>query len=139
MNRDQGVVRSPWYVRAWGFVLVVLGLLNLLVAVMDSNVQLRVAEWAILLAVPAAGLGLIGEYRWGWLLGVALGFISTAYGIWLLADAILYGLDITLIGLPYVAVFMLIIPGALLLLSLLSTGTRRWLRQTSSGGATRPA
>jgi hypothetical protein len=122
---------SPWHVRAWGFVLVLFGLLNILGSLGVRDSRLAASDWLILSLITAAGFGLIGQYRWGWLLGVVVGSLGITSGIWLLVDAWINGLAITLIGLPYFAVFMLVIPGALLLFSLLSPGARHWLRAAS--------
>lgn len=46
-------------------------------------------------------------------------------GAWLLADAYIYGIDITLLAVPVVAVFLMIAPGLLLLACLVTPGARR--------------
>ena len=76
----------------------------------------------------AAAFGLLTESRWGWFLGMLVGILGVAVGVWVILDVFVNGGDITFIGAEIFALIFFVIPGLLLLLSLLTIRTRAWLR-----------
>ena len=78
--------------------------------------------------VLAGAFGLLAESRWGWFMGMVVGVLGVSLGTWVILDVSIHGGDVTLIGAGIFAVFLLVIPGLLLLLSLLTIRTRTWLR-----------
>ena len=61
-------------------------------------------------------------------MGMVVGVLGVSLGTWVILDVSIHGGDVTLIGAGIFAVFLLVIPGLLLLLSLLTIRTRTWLR-----------
>lgn len=138
-------IRSPWYVRAWGWILLLWGLLNLFVistslaplndprtdslsTVAALSERMTTTDFIFTAVVLAVAIGLLTESRWGWFLGMIVGILGISVGTWVILDVSIYGGDITFIGAEIFALFFLVIPGLLLLLSLLTIRTRTWLR-----------
>ena len=143
MENEQ--IRSPWYVRAWGWILLVTGLLSLspiflslapttsptdpLSTAAGLAERITAADIISTAVVVVAGIGLLAESRWGWFLGMIVGILSVSVGTWVIVDVFVNGGDITFIGAEIFALLFFVIPGVLLLLSLLTIRTRTWLRQ----------
>ena len=118
--------RSPWYVRTWGWILLVWGLLNLLAFISSPELS-----GVPTVAVFSGAMGLLSESRWGWFLGLLVGILSVSLGAWVVIDVSLHGGDIGALGEPFVSLFILVLPGSLLIFSLLTPRTRKWLRGRS--------
>lgn len=116
--------------RGAGILLALFGGLNLMAFFLTfidhqemSGVELvfDVASIAILLG---GGLGLFTQRRWAWPLAILIGILAVAVGVW----ALFQPADVALPGVQVVAFVVLVVPGALLLATLLSPRTLRWLR-----------
>jgi drug/metabolite transporter (DMT)-like permease len=125
--------RMPFVLRVIGGILAFLGIMSVLAfflvpegAQMDmtaSDIAWNVGT-AIVLVVT--GFGLVLGARWSWPLAVALAVTFMVLGVYLAAQP---G-DITSPGATqFVGVFVLLVPGALLLWALLTPSSRRWFRQ----------
>jgi len=133
VNED-GTHRSPWYVRTWGWILLVWSLLNLLALIFPSGSSgsgLRPLDFAPTVVVLIGAIGLLSESRWGWFLGLLIGILNVILGTWVVLDVLLHGGDITALGEPFISLFVLVLPGSLLIFSLLTPRTRRWLGERS--------
>jgi hypothetical protein len=128
----KGAYRPPWYVRCWGWVLLFLGLFDLLSYAFslatEDGMTLRPIDFIPTVAIAAGAIGLFSESRWGWSVGMLVGLLGVSVGTYLLLDLYLHGGDITLLGVEFVAIF-LAIAGLLLIFCLLTPRTRRWLDQ----------
>jgi hypothetical protein len=127
--------RSPWYVRTWGWILLAWGLLNLLALISSSVLSgsgLRPLDFVLTASVLIGAVGLLSESRWGRFLGLLVGILSASLGVWSVLDVLVHGDDITRLGEPFVSLFFLVLPGSLLIFSLLTPRTRTWLRERSA-------
>jgi hypothetical protein len=123
--------RSPWYVRVWGWILLLLGLLDLLsygYSLTTDDMVLRPVDFIPTIVFAAGAIGLLSESRWGWTFGLLTGLLGFSVGVYILLDLSIYGGDITVLGLEFVAMF-LIVAGLLLVFSLLTPRTRKWVAQ----------
>lgn len=124
MPKDQGTTDRPGHVRvtAWG--LLVIGSLSGIGWFSNSEENGGLALLALSFALVVAGLGLMWGRRWAWVLSVVLGLLLVIVGTWAAVFALADTDDgFSLIG----SALLAIVPGALLLLSMLSAPTRRWL------------
>jgi hypothetical protein len=91
--------------------------------------KFSVIDLAPTVVILAGAVGLLSDSRWGWSLGMLVGFSGVAVGTWILLDVSIHGGDITLLAAPIIAFFFLFLPGLLLIFSLVTHRTRRWLNQ----------
>ena len=126
-------IRSPWYVRTWGWILLLWGLLNLFAIAMSLALwnEMRATDFIPVVVIMAGAIGLLSGSRWGWGLGMLVGILEVSAGAWIILDVSIYGGDITVPAAPILAVFFYIIPGLLLIWSLLTPRTRLWLNELS--------
>ena len=87
-------------------------------------------DFAPTAAFAAGAIGLLSESRRGWFVGMLVGILGVGTGAWVLVGHV-NGFDITQLGLSFAAVFVMLIPGVLLVWSLLTPRTRRWLREAA--------
>jgi uncharacterized membrane protein len=114
--------------------LLVWGLLNLFVLIFSpglSEAGLRPLDFVLTAAVLIGAIGLLSESRWGWFLGLLIGILNVILGSWVVVDVSTHGGDITALGEPFISLFVLVLPGSLLIFSLLTPRTRKWLRNRS--------
>jgi hypothetical protein len=114
--------------------LLVWGLLNLLALIFSfglSGSGLRPPDFVLTASILIGAVGLLSESRWGWFLGLLIGILNVSLGAWVVLDVWLYGVDITALGEPFISLFILVLPGSLLIFSLLTPRTRKWLRERS--------
>jgi len=87
---NKGAHRPPWYVRGWGWVLLVLGLFDLLsyafsLATEDGR-TLSPIDFIPTVAFAAGAIGLLSGSRWGWSLGMLVGLLGVSVGAYVLFD-----------------------------------------------------
>jgi hypothetical protein len=115
-----------------------MGLLDLssyaLALMTEEDMKFSVVDLAPTVVILAGAVGLFSDSRWGWSLGMLVGFSGVAVGTLVLLDVSIHGGDITLLAAPIIAVFFLILPGMLLIFSLITPRTRRWLDQLPRRG-----
>jgi hypothetical protein len=125
----------PRSIRRWGWVLLAFSLLNMVTFAFGTLARfasskgevLPVVDAIVFLGMVATGIGFMNGWRWTWFLGLMLGVAAVTYGGWVLFDMQRDGADISLPGLPVDLILFLIAPGILLLLSLFSPATLRWM------------
>jgi hypothetical protein len=115
-----------------------MGLLDLmsyvLALVTEEDMTFSLVDLIPTVVILAGAIGLFSDSRWGWGLGMLVGFSGVAVGTWILLDVSIHGGDITLLAAPIVALFFLILPGLLLMVSLATPRTRQWLDQLPRRG-----
>ena len=73
-------------------------------------------------------------WRWGWYAGSIVGVCMVALGVFFMKDLVVYGGDITNPGEPFVVFWGLLVPGVLVVMSLLTPRSRRWRSDSRTRG-----
>ena len=124
--------RAPFRLKVVGGVLAVVGIITVIGATgVQTDMTGSEVAWNItvgcLLSVVGAGLCL--DARWAWPIAVLVAASAIALGFYLLSQP---G-DITNPGAPIVAFIVLVIPGVLLVLTIVTPRSVRWFLRRNSG------
>jgi hypothetical protein len=140
VQRDAGsatMESMPRYLQVAGVALVAFGVLNrasYFLAPSGSNFSMSGADVAFNIVGSTlclfGGLGLLFRRRWGWSIGLLLAVVNLSLSVLALAAPN----DIAFPGGTPIAVILLMVPGILLLVGLLSPRTLRWLRRRETPG-----
>jgi hypothetical protein len=122
--------RAPVRLKVAGALLAFIGSLTVIGALLDSSGGTGVAIAGNVDAggvVLIAGLGLLLDARWAWWLTLLVAIGAAGLGIYILDQP---G-DITHLGAPLVAFYLLLVPSVFIAIALLTPRSLRWLRGSS--------
>jgi hypothetical protein len=126
--------RAPFRLKVVGGVLAVVGIITVIGATGGSDMTKSGVAWNITVAclLIIVGAGLCLDARWAWPIALLVGASAIGLGSYLWVQP---G-DITNPGAPIVILTILLIPGLLMILTLVTPRSVRWfLRRTSSQDA----
>jgi peptidoglycan/LPS O-acetylase OafA/YrhL len=116
--------RAPFRLKVVGSVLAVVGIISVIGATGGYDMTKSEAAWNIAIAclLIVVGAGLCLDARWAWPIALLVAASAIGLGFYLLAQP---G-DITNPGAPIVSFVILIIPGLLLVLTIVTPRSVRW-------------
>ena len=128
--------RAPFRLKVVGGAQAVVGVISIIGATGGYDMTRSEAAWNVVIAciLIVAGAGLCLDARWAWPIAllVAVSAIGLGSYLWVQPG------DITTLGAPIVALVMLIIPGLLMVLTIVTPRSVRWFRRRSTESEPKP-
>ena len=130
-DRAASKERAPVRLKVVGGVLALIGITTVIGATGGSDMTRSEVDWNIAIAclLIVVGAGLCLDARWAWPIALSVATSAIGLGFYLLA----HPGDVTNPGAPIIALDMLIVPGLLAVLTLVTPRSMRWFLGRTSG------